>query len=493
MIAGPQSPKAIDALVASIPTGLYIGGKWRPSASGATFDVLDPATEERLTGVADATVDDAMAALAAATEAQEPWAARPPRERSEILRRAYEEVVGRGEELAALITLGMGKPLAEARAEVHYGAEFLRWFSEEAVRIEGRWSVAPAGDARLHVIKQAVGPCLLITPWNFPLAMGTRKIGPALAAGCTTIVKPAQQTPLTTLALAAILERAGLPAGVVNVLPSTRAAALSSALVEDARLRKISFTGSTPVGRLLMRQAADNVLRTSMELGGNAPFIVFEDADLDRAVAGAMVAKMRNMGQSCTAANRFYVADAMADEFGCRLAGAMGALTLGHGIEPGVDVGPLIDARQRDVVVDLVEDACDKGATIVAAGRASAPPRGYFVAPTVLADVPADAALLREEIFGPVAPVVRFDDEADAIRMANATEFGLVAFAYTESLRRATRVSEALEVGMVGLNRGLVSNPAAPFGGVKHSGIGREGGREGIEEYLVTKYVAIDA
>jgi len=484
---------AIEAVLVDLPTQLLVGGAWRDATDGATFGVVDPATERELTRVSDASVADAEAALDAAAAAQHAWAARAPRERGEILRRAYEEVVARGEELATLMTLEMGKPLHEARAEVEYGAEFLRWFAEEAVRIEGRWSVAPNGATRLLTMRQPVGPCLLITPWNFPLAMGTRKIGPAIAAGCTMVVKPAQQTPLTTLALAAILMRAGLPDGVLNVVPSTSAGAISGALMADPRLRKVSFTGSTPVGRTLLHQAADGVLRSSMELGGNAPFLVFEDADLDRAVDGAMVAKLRNMGESCTAANRFYVADAVADEFARRLGAAMAQLRLGHGLDAGVDVGPLIDGRQRDAVVELVEDACVKGARRVTPADRELPERGHFVAPTVLADVPPDAALLREEIFGPVAPIVRFSDEQEAIDAANATEFGLVGFVFTDDLRRAIRVSEALETGMVGLNRGVVSNAAAPFGGVKQSGLGREGGPDGIDEYLVTKYVAIDA
>ena len=487
------TPSQEQSVVESVPKRLLIGGEWRDASGGGTLAVEDPSTGAALCEVADATPQDAMAALDAACAVQAEWAATPPRERGEILRRTYERVVARADELALLMTLEMGKPVAESRAEVLYAADFLRWFSEEAVRIEGRWATAPAGGMRMLTMRQPVGPCLLITPWNFPLAMGTRKIGPAIAAGCTMVVKPAQQTPLTTLALAAILMRAGLPDGVLNVVPSTSAGAISGALMADPRLRKVSFTGSTPVGRTLLHQAADGVLRSSMELGGNAPFLVFEDADLDRAVDGAMVAKLRNMGESCTAANRFYVADAVADEFARRLGAAMAQLRLGHGLDAGVDVGPLIDGRQRDAVVELVEDACVKGARRVTPADRELPERGHFVAPTVLADVPPDAALLREEIFGPVAPIVRFSDEQEAIDAANATEFGLVGFVFTDDLRRAIRVSEALETGMVGLNRGVVSNAAAPFGGVKQSGLGREGGPDGIDEYLVTKYVAIDA
>jgi succinate-semialdehyde dehydrogenase/glutarate-semialdehyde dehydrogenase len=467
---------------------LYIGGEWRDA--DATLDVEDPATGETIATIANASPDDAMQALDAAVKAQEAWANHPPRERGEILRRAFNTIIERADDLALLMTLEMGKPVAESKAEITYAAEFLRWFSEEAVRIDGRYATAPNGQSRLLTMKQAVGPCLLITPWNFPLAMGTRKVGPAIAAGCTMVVKPAQQTPLSMLALAQILEESGLPKGVLNLITASKAGATTGPLIHDQRLRKLSFTGSTEVGRTLMKEAADGLLRLSMELGGNAPFIVFEDADLDDAVAGAMIAKMRNIGEACTAANRFHVQASIAGEFAERMAQRMGALKLGRGTEDGVDVGPLIDGKQRAKVAELVDDAVGKGARALVGGHAR-DGAGYFYDPTVLADVPQSAELLREEIFGPVAPVTAFDDEDAAIAAANNTEFGLVAYVYTSNLKRALRVIERLQTGMVGLNQGLVSNPAAPFGGVKQSGFGREGGYEGIEEYLETKYVAI--
>jgi succinate-semialdehyde dehydrogenase/glutarate-semialdehyde dehydrogenase len=472
-----------------VPKRLYIAGEWREGAKG-TFAVEDPATGQALCEVADASVDDARAALDAAVAAGPRWAAHPPRERGEILRRAFEAIIARTEELALLMTLEMGKPLAESRAEIVYGAEFLRWFSEQAVRIDGRYAVAPGGRGRLLTMKQPVGPCLLITPWNFPLAMGTRKIGPAIAAGCTMVVKPAQQTPLSMLALAAILEEAGLPGGVLNLITATSAAQTTGPLIADPRLRKLSFTGSTEVGRHLMEQASGNLLRLSMELGGNAPFIVFEDADLDAAVQGAIIAKMRNIGEACTAANRFHVAEAIAEPFAQALAERMGEMRVGRGTEEGVDVGPLIDATQRAKVSELVQDAVGRGARALVGAR-ERDGAGYFYEPTVLTDVPGDARLLREEIFGPVAPVRTFASEQEAIAAANDTEYGLVAYLYTRDLERALRVVEALQTGMVGLNQGMVSNPAAPFGGIKQSGFGREGGPEGIEEYLETKYVAI--
>jgi succinate-semialdehyde dehydrogenase/glutarate-semialdehyde dehydrogenase len=482
-----QEQKVLDA----VPQGIFIGGQWREATGGRTFAVEDPATGEVLTTVADATPGDAVAALDAAVAAQAGWAATPPRERGEILRRAYQTLIDRQDELALLMTLEMGKPLAQSKGEVVYGAEFLRWFSEEAVRIDGRYSREPNGSGRLMTMKQPVGPCLLITPWNFPIAMGTRKIGPAIAAGCTMVVKPAQQTPLSMLMLAQILTDVGLPAGVLNVIGTSSASGTTAPLFADGRLRKVSFTGSTPVGKKLMEQSAGSLLRMSMELGGNAPFLVFADADLDAAVDGAMIAKMRNMGESCVAANRFHVQAAVAEEFSARLAERMAAQTVGRGTEPGVDVGPLIDDNQRAKVRELVADAVSKGATVVTGG--SAPDRaGYFYTPTVLADVPAGADLLREEIFGPVAPVATFEDEAEALAAANDSEFGLVAYVFTENLKRWLRVIEGLEVGMVGLNRGLVSNAAAPFGGIKESGFGREGGYEGIAEYVSTKYVAVD-
>jgi succinate-semialdehyde dehydrogenase/glutarate-semialdehyde dehydrogenase len=479
-------------VVAQVPKGLFVGGEWRDATGDGTLPVEDPSTGEALCEVADATPEDAMAALDAAVAAQDAWAATPPRERGEILRRAYEQVVARADELALLMTLEMGKPVPESRAEVLYAADFLRWFSEEAVRIEGRWATAPNGGMRMLTMRQPVGPCLLITPWNFPLAMGTRKIGPAVAAGCTMVVKPAKQTPLSMLALAQILDEAGLPDGVLNVFTARSANATTGPLIDDPGLRKLSFTGSTEVGRQLMGQAARHVLRVSMELGGNAPFVVFEDADLDAAVDGAMVAKMRNIGEACTAANRFHVHASVADSFTEKLAARMGALKVGRGTEEGVQVGPLIDDDQRGKVAGLVEDALGRGAEAIVGGRAL-DGRGHFYAPTVLAGVPGDATLLREEIFGPVAPIATFADEDEAIAAANRTEYGLVAYVYTRNLDRAIRVIERLETGMVGLNQGLVSNAAAPFGGVKQSGFGREGGAEGIDEYLSIKYAAIRA
>jgi succinate-semialdehyde dehydrogenase/glutarate-semialdehyde dehydrogenase len=475
-------------VVAGVPRGAWIGGEWRDT--GATLPVEDPATGEVLADVADASAEDAVAALDAAATAQEAWAAHPPRERGEILRRAFEELIARQDELALLMTLEMGKPVAESRAEIAYAAEFFRWYAEEAVRIEGRFARAPNGASRLLVMKQPVGPCLLITPWNFPMAMGTRKIGPAVAAGCTMVVKPAKQTPLSMLALAEILDRAGLPPGVLNVVTSSSASRVMGPLIADPRARKLSFTGSTEVGRALVEQSAARLLRVSMELGGNAPFLVLEDADLDAAVDGAMLAKMRNGGEACTAANRFLVHERIAREFSRRLAGRMGALTVGRGTEPGVEVGPLIDRRERHKVATLVGDAIDRGALALTGGAAVDGP-GAFYMPTVLASVPDGARVLDEEIFGPVAPVRTFESEDEAVRAANATEYGLVAYVYTQDLKRAMRIVERLQVGMVGLNQGIVSNAAAPFGGVKASGFGREGGREGIEEYLDVKYVAI--
>ncbi len=479
-------------VVGKVAKGLFIGGEWRDATGTGTLSVEDPSTGEALCEVADATSEDAMAALNAACAAQADWAAVAPRERGEILRRAYEAVTARADELALLMTLEMGKPVAESRAEVLYAADFLRWFSEEAVRIEGRWATAPNGGMRMLTMRQPVGPCLLITPWNFPLAMGTRKIGPAVAAGCTMVVKPAKQTPLSMLALAQILDEAGLPGGVLNVFTSRSAGKTTGPLIDDSRLRKLSFTGSTEVGRQLMAQAARHVLRVSMELGGNAPFVVFEDADLDAAVEGAMIAKMRNIGEACTAANRFHVHASVADAFTEKLAARMGAMKIGRGSEEGVQVGPLIDDDQRGKVAELVDDAVERGAQAVAGGKPLNGP-GHFFPPTVLARVPSDARLLAEEIFGPVAPIATFETEDEAIAAANRTEYGLVAYVYTRDLDRAIRVIERLETGMVGLNQGLVSNAAAPFGGVKQSGFGREGGIEGIDEYLSVKYAAIRA
>jgi succinate-semialdehyde dehydrogenase / glutarate-semialdehyde dehydrogenase len=480
-----------QAVVDKVTPRLFVGGEWREASGGGTFAVEDPSSGEVLCEVADATPSDGMAALDAAVAAQASWAAHPPRERGEILRRAFEAINDRADELALLMTLEMGKPVAESKAEVAYAAEFFRWFAEEAVRIDGRYGVAPNGKGRLLTMKQPVGPCVLITPWNFPMAMGTRKIGPAVAAGCTMVIKPAALTPLSMLALGGILEEAGLPAGVCNIITTKRSGPVMEPLIKDGRTRKLSFTGSTEVGRTLMAQAADNVLRVSMELGGNAPFLIFDDADLDAAVEGAMIAKMRNIGEACTAANRFHVAEPVADAFAGKLAERMGAMKVGRGTEDGVQVGPLINKDAVDKVSELVGDALDRGARAVVGARPG-DGRGYFYQPTVLANVPGDARVLKEEIFGPVAPVASFDDEEAAIAAANDTEFGLVAYVYTRDLKRAFRVIEGLETGMVGLNQGLVSNPAAPFGGVKQSGVGREGGREGIAEYLEIKYVAMN-
>jgi succinate-semialdehyde dehydrogenase / glutarate-semialdehyde dehydrogenase len=480
-----------QAVVDAVTPRLFVGGEWREASGGGSFAVEDPSTGEELCQVADATPSDGMAALDAAVDAQAAWAAHPPRERGEILRRAFEALNDRADELALLMTLEMGKPVAESKAEITYAAEFFRWFAEQAVRIDGRYAVAPNGTGRLLTMKQPVGPCVLITPWNFPMAMGTRKIGPAVAAGCTMVIKPAALTPLSMLALGGILEEAGLPAGVCNIVTTKRSGAVMEPLIKDGRTRKLSFTGSTEVGRTLMAQAADNVLRVSMELGGNAPFLIFDDADLDAAVEGAMIAKMRNIGEACTAANRFHVADSVAGAFADKLAERMGAMKVGRGTDDGVQVGPLINKDAVDKVSELVGDALEKGARAVVGARPG-DGRGYFYQPTVLADVPGDARVLKEEIFGPVAPVASFDDEEAAVRAANDTEFGLVAYVYTRDLKRAFRVVEGLETGMVGLNQGLVSNPAAPFGGVKQSGVGREGGREGIAEYLEIKYVAMN-
>jgi succinate-semialdehyde dehydrogenase/glutarate-semialdehyde dehydrogenase len=482
-----REQQVIDA----VPKQLYVAGEWRDAAEGATLAVEDPATGEPLCEVADGTPDDAVAALAAAAEAQAEWADTAPRDRGEILRGAFESIVERKADLALLMTLEMGKTVKESEAEITYAAEFFRWFAEEAVRIDGRYTVNVNGQGRSLVMRQPVGPCILITPWNFPMAMGTRKIGPAVAAGCTMVMKPASQTPLSMLALAGILEEAGLPGGVLNVVTSSSSGSVMEPIIRDFRARKLSFTGSTEVGRKLMEQASEHLLRVSMELGGNAPFLVFDDADLDAAVEGAMLAKMRNIGEACTAANRFYVAEPLAERFVDALAERMGSLKLGRGTEEDADVGPLINQDQRDKVTELVQDAVSKGARTVVGGGAPDGP-GYFYEPTVLADVPANARLLKEEIFGPVAPVATFASEEEAIAAANDTEFGLVAYVYTRDLQRAVRVMEGLEYGMVGVNQGMVSNAAAPFGGVKHSGFGREGGKEGIAEYLEVKYCALN-
>ena len=478
------------SVVEQVPTGLFIGGEWREGSAGGRIDVEDPSTGEVLATVADATVADGTAALDAAVAAQPSWAATPPRDRGEILRRAFELVTERKDDLALLMTLEMGKPIKESLAEITYGAEFFRWFAEESVRIAGRWQVSPNGATRLLTTKQPVGPCLMITPWNFPLAMGTRKIGPAVAAGCTMVVKPASQTPLTMLALAQIMVECGLPDGVLNVVTTTSTGAVMEPLIRDPRLRKLTFTGSTPVGRSLVEQSAQGLLRVSMELGGNAPFLVFGAADLDKAVDGAMLAKMRNIGEACTAANRFLVHESVAAEFSSRLTDRMAALKVGRGTDQGVDVGPLIDGTQRDKVAELVQDAVDHGGTVLTGGSA-VKGAGYFYEPTVLSGVSTDARVFGEEIFGPVAPITTFDTDDEAVRLANDTEYGLVAYLFTEGLSKALTVAERLETGMVGVNQGIVSNPAAPFGGVKASGFGREGGVEGIEEYLETKYIGL--
>jgi succinate-semialdehyde dehydrogenase/glutarate-semialdehyde dehydrogenase len=481
------------AVLERVPNELLIDGEWRAATGGGTLSVEDPSTGEALVEVADGQAEDALAALAAAADKQAEWGAWAPRERGEILRRAYEAIVDQTDDLALLMTLEMGKALAESKAEIAYAAEFFRWFSEEAVRIHGRYMVNTTGKGRILTMRQPVGPCVFVTPWNFPTAMGTRKLAPAIAAGCTIVVKPAQQTPLSMLALAKILQEAGLPAGVLNVITAKHSGAVIEPLLKDPRTRKLSFTGSTEVGRTLIEQSAEQVLRVSMELGGNAPFLVFGDADLDAAVEGAMLAKMRNVGEACTAANRFHVHESVADEFARLLAARMGALKVGRGTEPDVDVGPLIDEAQRGKVEELVGDAVDHGAKTLVGGKrlSGAAHPGYFFEPTVLVDVPDDARLLREEIFGPVAPIATFSTEEQALAAANLTEYGLVAYVYTRDLARAFRVCEGIETGMVGLNQGVVSNAAAPFGGVKQSGFGREGGFEGIGEYLETKYVAM--
>ncbi|HXH80698.1 NAD-dependent succinate-semialdehyde dehydrogenase [Nocardioides sp.] len=476
----------------SVPELLFIAGEWRDAKDGARFTVEDPADGSALAEVADAGEGDAAAALDAAVAAQAAWGATAPRERGELLRSAFELLTERRDEFAQVISLEMGKPLAEAAGEVTYGAEFFRWFSEEAVRVHGRWMSAPDGKSRLLTAKRPVGPCLFVTPWNFPLAMGTRKIGPAIAAGCTMVVKPAQQTPLTMLKLAELLSEVGLPAGVLNVLPTTSAGPVVSALMADVRLRKVSFTGSTGVGKVLVKQSADNLQRVSMELGGNAPFLVFEDADIPAAVDGAMVAKMRNMGEACTSANRFLVHADVAGGFAAALGERMGALRVGRGQDDGVQVGPLIDAAAVDSVSKLVSDAVDDGARVVTGGE-RAEGKGHFYPPTVLLDVPPTAEINAVEVFGPVAPITTFTTEDEAIAAANDTEYGLASYAYTRDLARTLRLAEKLEFGMLGINTGLVSNPAAPFGGVKASGFGREGGFEGIEEYLDTTYVALPA
>jgi succinate-semialdehyde dehydrogenase / glutarate-semialdehyde dehydrogenase len=474
-------------LLESVPDGLFIGGEWRPAAEGGTLRVFDPATGRVVKNIADARPADGLAALDAAVEASASWAATPARERGEILRRAFDLLQERKEDFALLMTIEMGKPLAEARGEVAYGGEFLRWFSEEAVRASGRYGANPEGTGRMIVSQHPVGPCFLITPWNFPLAMATRKVAPALAAGCTVVIKPAELTPLTTLFFAKLLEDAGLPKGVVNVFTTSTSGAVSEPIIRDPRLRKLSFTGSTPVGVKLLEQAAQGVLRTSMELGGNAPFVVFDDADLDKAVDGAIAAKFRNIGQACTAANRFIVHRSVADEFARRVTERVQGFRMGRGTEDGVTIGPLIDDRAVEKAESLVKDAVDRGATLRTGGQRGEGD-GTFYEATVISDVQPGSEILREEIFGPVLAIVPFDDEDEAVRIANDTEYGLVSYVYTESLTRGQRMIERLETGMMGLNVGVVSNAAAPFGGWKLSGLGREGGAEGIHEYLQTKY-----
>ena len=476
----------------TVPTQLYIDGAWVPSGDGASFTVTDPATTEVLATIADATPEDGMRAMDAAAAAQESWAATAPRVRGEILRKAWELLMARRDEFALLMTREMGKPLAEAQGEVSYGGEFLRWFSEEAVRISGRYGTNPEGTGHMIVTQRPVGPCYLITPWNFPLAMATRKVGPALAAGCTVVIKPAALTPLTTLAFVALLEEAGVPKGVVNVITTTRTSAVSTPIINDPRLRKLSFTGSTGVGQRLIAESANRVLRISMELGGNAPFVVFEDADLDKAVEGALLAKFRNIGQACTAANRFIVHVKVADEFAKRITERVSAMKVGPGTEDGVNIGPLVDDKAVASVGELVDDAVSRGATVRSGGGALEGP-GYFFAPTVLSDVPADSRLMREEIFGPVLAITTFSTEAEAVAIANDTEYGLISYVFTQDLARGHRMIDQLDTGMMGLNTGLVSNAAGPFGGVKMSGLGREGGLEGIHEYLSPKYTLLPA
>ena len=483
-----MSNPEVERLLASVPTGLWIGGVDRPAAS--TFEVLNPATDEVLISVGNASAADALAAMDAACAVQASWAATPARDRGEVLRAVFEMITDRAEDFATLMTLEMGKVLAESMGEVKYGAEFFRWFAEEAVRIGGRYTPSPAGTGRIVVTKQPVGPCYAITPWNFPLAMGTRKIGPALAAGCTMIVKPAQETPLTMLLLAKLMAEAGLPSGVLSVLATNKPREVTTALIDDGRLRKLTFTGSTGVGKALVKQSADKLLRTSMELGGNAPFVVFDDADVDAAVEGAMLAKMRNGGEACTAANRLYIANPLLEEFTDKFVKRMGELNLGNGLDPSSKLGPLINPNQLETVQELVDDAVEKGATVAVGGQAPGGPGNFYPA-TVLVDVPADARILKEEVFGPVAPIVGFDTEEQGIAAANDTEYGLAAYIWTQSLDRALRVAESVQAGMVGVNRGVISDPAAPFGGVKESGFGREGGYEGIEEYLDIKYIAL--
>jgi len=480
----------IEEVIAKVPTQLLIGGEWRDSTSGETFDVENPATGEKLATLSSANSDDAIAALDAACAVQDEWARTTPRERAEILRRAFDLVQERADEFAALMTLEMGKPFAEAKGEVTYGGEFLRWFSEETVRDYGRAATVPEGTLRMITRRKPVGPCLLITPWNFPLAMATRKVAPAVAAGCTMVLKPAKLTPLTAQYFAQTMIDAGLPKGVLNVVAGKSASAISEPLLADDRLRKLSFTGSTPVGRTLLKGAADNVLRTSMELGGNAPFIVFEDADIDQAVQGAMGAKMRNIGEACTAANRFLVHESVAEEFSEKLVAEFEKLNLGNGMDEGVTCGPLVESKALESIAALVDDAAEKGATIATGGKRG-DGAGYFYEPTVITNVSRETRVAQEEIFGPVAPIITFSTEEEALEIANDTEYGLASYVFTENSDRLWRIADGLEFGLMGFNAGVISNAAAPFGGVKQSGMGREGGAEGIEEYTSVQYLGI--
>ncbi|GAA4384953.1 MULTISPECIES: NAD-dependent succinate-semialdehyde dehydrogenase [Brevibacterium] len=480
----------VQPIIDRMNTGLFINGQWRDAEGGKTIDVINPATGKVLTSVADGSAADAEEAIEVAGETQDSWGRTAPRERAEILRRAYEILIERADDIAAVMTAEMGKPLAESKGEVTYGAEFFRWFSEEAVRIDGDFTKSPDGSTRIMVSREPVGPCVLVTPWNFPLAMGTRKIGPAIAAGCTMVFKPAKLTPLTSLLLVEALVDAGLPAGVLNVVTSNSAGRVVTPWMESGIARKVTFTGSTEVGIGLLEQAAKTVMNTSMELGGNAPFVVCEDADLDKAVEGAMVAKMRNIGEACTAANRFFVHRSVSDEFARRLAERMGAMKVGNGLDEGTEVGPLVEEKALNKVAELVDDAVGKGAKVLTGGK-KIDGEGYFYAPTVLTDVPEDSDIRIEEIFGPVAPITPFDTDEEAIALANETEYGLAGYLYSENIGRAMRLAEELECGMIGLNTGLISNPGAPFGGYKQSGLGREGGRVGIDEFLEVKYVAL--
>ena len=479
----------ITPIIDKLNTGLFINGQWRDAEGGKTIDVINPATGDVITTVADGSAADAEAAIKAAGDAQADWAVTAPRDRAEILRRAFELLIERSDDIVAVMTAEMGKPFAESKGEVAYGAEFFRWFSEEAVRISGDYTLSTDGKNRLMISREPVGPCVLITPWNFPLAMGTRKIGPAIAAGCTMVFKPAKLTPLTSLMLVDVLKEAGLPDGVLNVVTSESARRVVTPWMESGIARKVTFTGSTEVGVNLLKQAADNVMKSSMELGGNAPFVVCEDADIDKAVEGAVLAKMRNGGEACTAANRLFVHSSIADEFSQKLAERIGSMKVGNGLHDGTEVGPLVDQESLDKVAALVDDAVSGGATVLTGGGKIDGP-GFFFDPTVITNVPAGSEIRTTEIFGPVAPIVTFDTDEEAIALANETEYGLAGYLFSENINRALSLAEKLEVGMIGLNTGLVSNPAAPFGGVKMSGLGREGGRVGIDEYLELKYVA---